>query len=739
MLKSLFIFCCSLIGFCHTKTFCQDTIAYWSFNEKTGEAIMEKVSKISYPVHTMRSSVEHVSGFSGNGLRTDGNSTWIVGKIKSTGQPFSISGWFALETYPTDTAGFFSLSDTVKGKFISACVDKFGRSMIGIKANNEVRYIGGDKTVSKFKWTKIGLSVDKEKIVLFVDGKQSLVLTSGEAFTSFDQIIIGRDSREKKINIFPVTAINGIIDEVAITGGDSFQSVSSSQEKQSKQLPDLSIPEERFKNDFNRPLYHLLPSANWTNETHGLVYYNNRYHVFNQKNGGNVFLGQINWGHFSSKDLVHWVEHVPALTPQPGYDEYGIWSGHVVVEKGQPVITYSCGSSKAFAVGMAYPKDKNLIGWNKYADNPVIEGQPGGFSRKDLHDPYLWKEADVWYMIIGFGVIEKDVKKGSLLLYKSTDLKKWTFLHTMFTGNPEKDDSGVFWEMPVFWKMNGKYILLVNKVPPPQGPAVALYWTGKFENEKFIPDQEVPKRLEVVNRLLSPSVNFDAEGRTTAIAIIPDETSAQAQYQQGWTHLYSIPRTWSLVNDSIRQAPHPALLQLRGEKKAFTDKTILPGSNMPLSKGRHQLEIVAEMVPGDCQKFGFVVGKNSDNSEWTKIYFDFTSNQIIVDQAKSSKKNFIPLDTRVGSYKLDRNQKAKFRVFIDGSVIEVFINDKDAFTTRLFPKYANSNEVEIFSEGGPTKLIKAEVYHLKSANLKTDFRVPEAKKKGQRMINFYKR
>ncbi|MCB9347908.1 MAG: hypothetical protein H6573_10425 [Lewinellaceae bacterium] len=55
--------------------------------------------------------------------------------------------------------------------------------------------------------------------------------------------------------------------------------------------------------------YHLLPAANWTNETHGLIYHQGKYHIFNQKNGTNVFLGQINWGHYSSPDLLQWTEH----------------------------------------------------------------------------------------------------------------------------------------------------------------------------------------------------------------------------------------------------------------------------------------------------------------------------------------------------------------------------------------------------------------------------------------------
>lgn len=46
-----------------------------------------------------------------------------------------------------------------------------------------------------------------------------------------------------------------------------------------REIPDLSIPASRFMTDYNRPKYHLMPAANWTNESHGLIYFNGMYHV----------------------------------------------------------------------------------------------------------------------------------------------------------------------------------------------------------------------------------------------------------------------------------------------------------------------------------------------------------------------------------------------------------------------------------------------------------------------------
>ena len=94
-------------------------------------------------------------------------------------------------------------------------------------------------------------------------------------------------------------------------------------------------------------------------------------------------------------------------------------------------------------VGIAFPKDTALIEWEKYAGNPVIAEKPAGYTRTDMRDQYVWKEGDVWYMIIGFGIEQTDTPHGALLLYKSADLKRWDFVHLLFEAIRK-------WMTPVF-------------------------------------------------------------------------------------------------------------------------------------------------------------------------------------------------------------------------------------------------------------------------------------------------
>lgn len=708
-----------IVGACSNQ---KKSILRWSFEESDQNEILESVHGQFMPVQSLKKNLELVQGISGKGLRSDGYSTFIKTKIPESLSNISSEAWFALETYPTDTAGFFSFEQDVNN-WIAANINQFGELMLSVCINGKTSWHLSELSVNKFEWFNLALSVDKNEARLMMNGKTAVNALIAASPLSFSSILIGRDSREKKIHIFPVNYINGIIDEIKVW--DKTLSENDFNTDEIERLirinPDLSVPSIRFEGDFHRPKYHLLPAANWTNETHGLIYYNGNYHIFNQKNGTNVYLGQINWGYFSSPDLVHWTEHHPVLTPEPGYDQLGIWSGHCVLDDmGNPVIVYTGGDGGPNGMCLAFPKDTSLVEWEKYNGNPVIDGPPEQYTRKDFRDPYVWKENDTWFMIVGYG-IEEDEKKGSVLLYKSSDMKNWEFLHPLFSGDPSVDGSGVFWEMPVFWKMNGKYILLVNPIPYEGKPAVAIYWTGDFINERFIPDHKTPTRLEVINRMLSPSVALDEKGQTTAIAIIPDLIPAEMQIKQGWTHLYSIPRTWELVNGKICQKPHPAIKKLRNDQITFPEQEIMPGQNLVVSTGKHQLEIIAKIVPQNCERFGFNIGKNAGNGEVTPICFDLKNDMLLVDLTRSNKNEQIRKEIESGDYKLNKNEPVELHLFIDGSVVEGFINGKDAFTTRIFPEFENSNEVELFSEGGSLNLLEMKVWELKSNNFKTEF------------------
>lgn len=460
-------------------------------------------------------------------LRTDGFSKWI--QLKTGADVRSVSGWFALESFPTDTAAFIGVRDR-QGRHVAICVDRFGQLMLGTREG----YTLLPQRVERFRW--LHFLLDLEDRIILMNGRR----IPCHAWTDMDRtdsltLLAGKDFTERSGWGYRLNVINGLIDGVK-GNAEPVEAVllRDNVGLRMNEKPSLAIEKERFAHDLNRPKYHLMPAANWTNETHGLLCYNGRWHLFNQKNASNILLRQINWGHFSSQNLIDWTEERPALTPGEPYDSDGIWSGHAVInDAGIPQIIYTGGGSHT-TVCTAFPMDSLLVSWHKYEGNPVIARQPQAFTRTDMRDPYIFSHDGRWYMIVGFGIDRPEGSHGALLLYRSADLKRWDYLHLLFEGNPRKDRSGRFWEMPVFKRFGKKWILSVNRVPEPGAPAITQYWIGSFSRERFIPDDPLPQHLEVVNRLLSPSVSDMSDGRTIAMAIIPDEIGAPETRRQGW-------------------------------------------------------------------------------------------------------------------------------------------------------------------------------------------------------------
>jgi sucrose-6-phosphate hydrolase SacC (GH32 family) len=327
-------------------------------------------------------------------------------------------------------------------------------------------------------------------------------------------------------------------------------------------------------------------------------------------------------------------------------------------------------------------------------------------------------------MMIGTG-LRSGTSRGALYLYKSTssDFKQWSPQGTILEGNPSVDGTGDFWEMPIYYNFGAKSIVLINKLPN----ANALYWTGNFNGSQFVRDNPVPERLDVINQLLSPSIHPDANGNLTAIGIIPDGVTSAKQKEQGWAHVFSLPRVWTLVNGKIKQVPHPNVLSLRGTSKNFTNVVFDQNSSNVLNNSTgSQYEIVATINPGTATKVGFSLNKNTTTGEQTLIYYDYTTSNFVVDRSKSSILTGVPLSNLSTNYVLPAGN-INWRIFVDASVIEVFVNEELAFATRSFPSTGN-NLIDLYAQGGSATAADLKIYNIQGGGTASVAKLDEIKK-----------
>ncbi|TDD99355.1 GH32 C-terminal domain-containing protein [Flavobacterium cellulosilyticum] len=702
----------------------------FNFNESSGQSLSENKTNANFTIDGPSGSAERIIGVEGNALRVNGFYGWATGNASTTypTAKVCVSGWIAPSAFPVQrkdldlitentNAALFSNVNTSNSSGVALGINHHGRVIGQFKLGTSVIQILSDQEVPLKKWSFIALNINASSgtAALYLNGSQIKSTTFEIGTLLWDNnatIYIGKESKTKTIAGFDTNGLTGAIDQVTLWNKDLTDAeIVAQYAKFSPSDPDLKIPTTRFANDIHRPKYHLMPSSAWTNESHGLIFIDNKYHIFSQRNFNGPYLEHINWGHYVSADLINWEEKTQVLWPQPGFDEVGIWSGHAIISKGQPYIFYTGVNKSKAAIGLATSSPP----YDTWTKNPtaIIPNAPSSSANADFRDPFIFLDNSQWYMMIGTGM-RSGTPRGGLYLYKSTstDFKQWSLQGTMLEGNPAVDGTGDFWEMPVYYNFGAKAIVLINKLPN----ANALYWTGNFNGSQFVRDNAIPERLDVINQLLSPSIHPDANGNLTAIGIIPDGVTSEKQKEQGWAHVFSLPRVWTLVNGKIKQVPHPNVLNLRGASKNFTNVVFDQNTSNALNNATgSQYEIVATINPGTATKVGFSLNKNTATGEQTLIYYDYATSSFVVDRSKSSILTGVPLSNQSTNYVVPSGI-INWRIFVDASVIEVFVNEELAFATRSFPSTAN-NLIDLYAQGGAATATDLKIYSIQGGGV----------------------
>jgi beta-fructofuranosidase len=63
---------------------------------------------------------------------------------------------------------------------------------------------------------------------------------------------------------------------------------------------------------------------------------------------------------------------------------------------------------------------------------------------------------------------------------------------------------------------------------------------------------------------------------------------------------------------------------------------------------------------------------------------------------------------------IDRDETLKLRVFLDRSVVEVFVNGRQALAARVYPSRDDSIGVSLLSRGKDSELKVLEAFQMKS-------------------------
>jgi beta-fructofuranosidase len=447
----------------------------------------------------------------------------------------------------------------------------------------------------------------------------------------------------------------------------------------------------RAQADPTRPIYHFCPPANWMNDPNGTIYHNGYYHLFYQHNPYGDEWGHMHWGHARSTDLVHW-EHLPiALWPSKELGEEHCFSGCAGIDgEGRPILLYTMvgpgkheerpDNEQWAALG-----DPDWITWQKHPANPVLSLQTHGGPpfEGEWRDPFIFTEAGRTFLVLGGDY--NDV--AGVALYEATDdtLVNWRYQKLLYQ---KPRDVIRFFECPNFFKVDNCWVLITS-------PYKTLeYIVGDFDLETltFTPTDEgiLDPGFTTVPNFYASNILYDAQGRCILLGWARGFAPGR-----GWNGCLALPRILTIGPDGRpEQTPLPQLQQLREERYRLANITFdESGYLLPALQG-DALEIQALLEPGEAT-VQVRLRRSADGQRSVDISYDGTVLNVAGTET--------PLT-------LGWKEPLKLQIFLDKTLLEVFVNGGRLAVTRVIDAPLEDTGVELVAHQGSASVIALEAW-----------------------------
>ena len=428
-----------------------------------------------------------------------------------------------------------------------------------------------------------------------------------------------------------------------------------------------------------RPLYHHTPLYGWMNDPNGIFYKDGVWHLYFQYNPFGSQWENMNWGHSTSRDLIHWTyEGIPIQPDALGV----IYSGCCVVDKDNvagfgknAIIAFYTSAGTSQTQSIAYSLDNGKT-FTKYAGNPIVTSNV-----PDFRDPKVfWNEdTQLWNLILAAGQ--------QMSIYSSKNLKDWTFESHFGEGYGNHD--GV-WECPDLIKMGNKWVLLCNINPGgPYGGSATQYFVGHFDGHKFTCESAptITKWLDYgKDQYATVTFNNAPNGRIVAIPWMSNWQYGNHVPTLQFRSANGLPRELGLFSyqgeSYISVKPSPEVF------KAFSNKTstkLQPASYIEVTN-----------IKGNAS----ITLKNNQNEEVVMVY-DAKKDTFSMDRNQSGVSDFSS-EFKTITTSPTYGAISGLQIFVDKSSVEVFdVDGKMAMTNIVFP---TSPYTDVVAKGCKVKI-----------------------------------
>ncbi len=369
---------------------------------------------------------------------------------------------------------------------------------------------------------------------------------------------------------------------------------------------------------------------------------------------------------------------------------------------------------------MAYPADltdAELTEWVIYDKLAVIQ-QNGQGRTGEFRDPHIWKEGDVWCMLICSGSTAST--GGSALLYTTDTLElkadgtidmDWQYKGPVYEMENQSALYGTSWELPIILPVTNdagtitKYFFSISPAPASIADNKVYYWLGDFDlaTGKFTPDESFegePHLLDYgANVFTGPSCLVDpVSGNIYMFSIMQDQRGAAEQGASGWAHTVGLARRiW--LNDEGTDLMMEPIEALQGLEKEVlineTNLTLEDANSLLAGLDEDMLHIKLTVDISGATEFGINL-KQGGKWDATTYTYDVAGETIV--GRTENKGEGASVSTVSGALPND-DGTISIEIYVDRSLVEAFFNDYKAISIRAYTDDPDSHAMNLFAEG----------------------------------------
>lgn len=737
----------------------ENLILHLAFDEKGGTTAADSAGKAQDArVHYIYNNAAYMenkepgwreSGIEGGSLLFDGCSTYIdysADEICVGGDAVSVSVWVAPRAFEWDDpnaaengtehlTAIVSQYDKNKKQGMLLGYQRFGRLCFQAGTGEDWFTLWGDgANLEKYQWNLVTAVFDGAagEMSLYLNGERigSREVPAGASVSPADRkkLLVGKNNDAEQIAAGTYNMFCGLMDELKI-----YQGALDGEQIEAGEIPEIAFEDIWMENiltqDIYKTQYHGGPYQHWMNEQHAPFYYNGTYHLFYQNNMVGTYWRNICWGHLVSEDMVHWKPVREAITPmENSVVPDGVWSGGAAMDaNGVPILFFTAGNDDYAKdglisnqnIGAAYPadlSDPDLTDW-VVCDRLAVQQTEGQGRAGEFRDAHIWKEGDLWCMLVCTGSTESE--GGSAILYETETLEvkpdgtidmDWKYMGPVYEMEDQPMTYGTSWELPILLPLTNeagtvtKYIFMISPAPAGLADNKVYYFIGDFDVEtgRFTPDENFDNNPALLdygcNVFTGPSVFVDPpSGDVCLFSIMQDQRTGAEEGAAGWAHCVGLTRKlW--LNDAgtdVKMSPIDALQTLEGTVLAEGQNLTLEQANDMLAdvKG-DMLYVRAVFVADDAGAFGISL-KSDGDSDRTSYTYDAGTRTIAGDT--SNKGSAASLNHVSGPLSLE-DGKLCMEIYIDRSLVEAYFNDTRSISMRAYGDH-DSQGIQLFSDG----------------------------------------